>query len=111
MSQIELTADKSLWHPAQVRMIDMTIKVFLSIPCPTCGVAIGQNCLRHSGGLRAEPHLDRKLVAAEALDDARAGVQSLAELWPGKYVIYDEATGEGVSITRASSSRRGGLEV
>jgi hypothetical protein len=32
-------------------------------------------------------------------------------LWPGKYVIYDEATGEGVSITRASSSRRGGLEV
>jgi hypothetical protein len=48
---------------------------------------------------------------AETLDDARAGVQSLAELWPGKYVIYDEATGEGVSITRASSSRRGGLEV
>jgi len=46
----------------------MTIKVFLSIPCPTCGVAIGQNCLRHSGGLRAEPHLDRKLVAAEALE-------------------------------------------
>ncbi len=24
--------------------------------------------LRHSGGLRAEPHLDRKLVAAEALE-------------------------------------------
>jgi len=41
----------------------------------------------------------RFVEEAETLDDARAGVQSLAELWPGEYVIYDEATGERVSIT------------
>ena len=37
--------------------------------------------------------------AAQSLDAARARVQSLAELWPGEYVIYDEATGERVSVT------------
>ena len=36
---------------------------------------------------------------AETLKDAKAGVQSLGKLWPGEYVISDEATGERVSIT------------
>jgi hypothetical protein len=40
--------------------------------------------------------------AAQTLDAARARVQSLAELWPGEYVIYDEATGERVLITANS---------
>jgi len=35
--------------------------------------------------------------AVQALDDAKALVQALAELWPGEYVIIDEATGEQVS--------------
>jgi hypothetical protein len=35
---------------------------------------------------------------AQSLDDAKARVQALAELWPGEYVIYDEATGEWLSI-------------
>lgn len=39
---------------------------------------------------------------AQTLDAARARVQSLAEAWPGEYVIYDEATGERVLITAAS---------
>jgi hypothetical protein len=37
--------------------------------------------------------------AAQTLDAAKARVQSLAELWPGEYVIYDEATGERVFVT------------
>jgi hypothetical protein len=40
--------------------------------------------------------------AAQTLDAAKARVQSLAELWPGEYVIYDEATGERVLITADS---------
>jgi hypothetical protein len=42
-------------------------KVFLSVPCPTCGVASGECCLLYSGGLRAGPHTDRKFAAAEAV--------------------------------------------
>jgi hypothetical protein len=34
--------------------------------------------------------------AVQALDDAKARIQALAELWPGEYVIINEATGERV---------------
>jgi hypothetical protein len=54
-----------------MRMRDMTAAQFSSIPCPTCGVALGQRCLLHSGRLRTEPHLDRKLAAAEAVESKR----------------------------------------
>jgi hypothetical protein len=37
--------------------------------------------------------------AAQSLDAAIARVQSLAELLPGEFVIYDAATGERVSVT------------
>jgi hypothetical protein len=43
---------------------------------------------------------------AQSLDAAKARVQSLAELWPGEYVIYDEATGERVSITAGGNGIR-----
>jgi len=36
---------------------------------------------------------------ARNLDAAKARVQSLAELLPGEFVIYNEATGERVFIT------------
>ena len=36
--------------------------------------------------------------AVQTLDDARARVQELGELWPGEYVIQNEATGEQISI-------------
>ena len=36
--------------------------------------------------------------AVQALDDAKARVQTLIELWPGEYVIHNEATGERISI-------------
>lgn len=39
------------------------------------------------------------IEAAQSLDAAKARVKALAEVWPGEYVIYDEATGERVVIT------------
>ncbi len=42
--------------------------------------------------------------AASSLDAAKARVESLAESWPGDYVIYDEATGERVLIPAALAS-------
>jgi hypothetical protein len=51
-----------------MRMNELTPKQFSSVPCPTCGVAAGETCLLHSGGLRSESHIDRKLCAAEAME-------------------------------------------
>ena len=45
------------------------------------------------------------LEAAQTLDAAKARVQSLAEMCPGQYVIYDEETGERVAITSGGQSR------
>jgi hypothetical protein len=42
---------------------------------------------------------------AQTLDAAKARVESLAELCPGEYVIYDEATGECVSVTADGNPR------
>lgn len=39
------------------------------------------------------------IEAAQSLDAAKERVRALAEVWPGEYVIYDEATGERVVIT------------
>jgi hypothetical protein len=39
------------------------------------------------------------VAEAQTLEDAKARVQSLAELWPGEYVIQNEETGERVVIT------------
>jgi hypothetical protein len=36
---------------------------------------------------------------AQTFDDAKERVQSLAELLPGDFVIYDRETGECVSVT------------
>jgi hypothetical protein len=51
-----------------VRMNELTPKQFSSVPCPTCGVAVGQRCLLYSGAVRQEAHIDRKLCAAEAIE-------------------------------------------
>ncbi len=60
-----------LSHGIQMRMSDLTSKQLLSVPCPTCGVRSGERCLLHSGALRSEPHVDRKLSAAEAIEVKR----------------------------------------
>lgn len=51
-----------------MRMNEITPEQFSSVPCPTCGVAAGQRCLLHTGELRKEAHIDRKLTAAEAIE-------------------------------------------
>jgi hypothetical protein len=47
-----------------------------------CGVHAGMRCLLHSGRLRNEPHIDRKLAAIEAVE--RNGIQHLKGLKNGK---------------------------
>jgi len=47
---------------------NLTPKQLSSVPCATCGVAAGQRCVLHSGALRSEPHVDRKLSAIEAIE-------------------------------------------
>jgi hypothetical protein len=49
----------------------MTLEQFSSVPCPTCGAAIGKSCLLQSGAVRSEPHTDRKLSAVEAIEAKR----------------------------------------
>jgi hypothetical protein len=41
----------------------------------------------------------RLVDAARTLEAARRRIKTLAEKWPGQYVIYNEQTGERVSIT------------
>jgi hypothetical protein len=51
-----------------MKFTELTIKQVLSIACPTCGVAAGQQCIRHSGGEpRVEPHIARKISADQAM--------------------------------------------
>jgi hypothetical protein len=49
-----------------MKMRDLSPKTFNSVRCPTCRVGPGKRCLLHSGGLRNEPHVDRKLAAIKA---------------------------------------------
>jgi hypothetical protein len=51
-----------------VKTKELTRKQILSVPCPTCGAATGEVCELHTGAPRTEPHRDRKLSAAEALE-------------------------------------------
>jgi len=47
---------------------ELTLKQILSVPCPTCGAATEEACELHTGARRTEPHRDRKLSAAEAVE-------------------------------------------
>jgi hypothetical protein len=51
-----------------VKIKELSPKQLLSVPCPTCGAAIGEGCELHTGALRTEPHRDRKLSAADAVE-------------------------------------------
>jgi hypothetical protein len=66
--QIEQLPRCPLWDSARMKMRDMSPELFNSVPCPTCHVGPGKRCLLHSGGLRVEPHVDRKLAAMEAVE-------------------------------------------
>ena len=44
-------------------------------------------------------------VEAHTLEAARGRIEALSELWPGEYVIYNEQTGERVSIITGAKPR------
>jgi hypothetical protein len=56
-----------------VKTKELTPKQTLSVTCSTCGAAIGEPCELHTGALRTEPHRDRKLSAAEAVEKNSRG--------------------------------------
>ena len=58
-------------HYGVVKTKELTLKQVFSVPCPTCGATTEEPCELHTGAPRTEPHRDRKLSAAEAVE-ARA---------------------------------------
>lgn len=52
----------------EVKCKELTPKQLISVPCQTCGAAIEEPCELHSGASRSEPHRDRRLSAADALE-------------------------------------------
>jgi hypothetical protein len=57
-----------LSHSVKMKRKELTPDQVSSVPCPTCGVAVGEGCVLHSGAPRSEPHVDRKFAAAEAIE-------------------------------------------
>jgi hypothetical protein len=51
-----------------VKTKELTLKQILFVPCPTCRAATKEVCELHTGAPRSEPHRDRKLSAAEAVE-------------------------------------------
>ena len=47
----------------------------LSVACPTCGAAAGKRCLLSSGGIRNEPHGNRKIKAIE-VNEKKTGIRA-----------------------------------
>lgn len=68
MINIEHLSRRATFHYAVVKTRELTPKQILSVPCNTCGAAIGEACELNTGALRTEPHRDRKLSAAEAAE-------------------------------------------
>jgi len=54
-----------------MRMKDLSPTQLSTVRCPTCGVPAGLRCVLHSGALRSESHVDRKLAAADAVEAKR----------------------------------------
>jgi hypothetical protein len=54
-----------------MKVKELKQKQLFSVPCPTCGAAVGQPSELIAGGKRNDPHPDRKLVAAEAVENNR----------------------------------------
>ena len=43
--------------------------------------------------------------AVQSFKDATAVARELGEMWPGEYVIYNEQTGERVSVTAGGQTK------
>jgi len=68
MSKIDHLSDCGTVHCGAMKSKELTLKQILSVPCPTCGAADGEACGLHTGAPRTEPHRDRKLSAADAVE-------------------------------------------
>jgi len=51
-----------------MKIRDLTQDQLLSVPCPTCEAGIDQPCVLSTGTSRNDPHRDRRLIAAEAVE-------------------------------------------
>ncbi|MGD1214380.1 MAG: hypothetical protein ABR861_05285 [Terriglobales bacterium] len=76
MSNIEHFPSGGTLHYVVVKTKELTPKQILSVPCTTCGAAIGEACELHTGARRTQPHRDRKLSAAEAVETKPANDNS-----------------------------------
>lgn len=72
LCKIEHFRDARTLHYVVVKIKELTPEQILTVPCTTCGAAIGEACELHTGDLRTEPHRDRKLSAAEAVETRAA---------------------------------------
>ena len=70
--KIEQISNCARLYSVAVKSKELTLKQTLSVPCPTCGASTEEACELHTGALRSEPHRDRKLSAAEAVEAKRA---------------------------------------
>jgi hypothetical protein len=68
MCNIEHPSAPETLHYVVVKTRKLSLKQILSVPCTTCGAAVGEACELHTGDPRTEPHRDRKLSAAEAAE-------------------------------------------
>jgi hypothetical protein len=68
MSNIEHSCTGETLQYLTMKTKELTAKQILSVPCPTGRAATGDACELHMGALRTEPHRDRKLSAAEAVE-------------------------------------------
>ena len=77
MSNIEHSCSRKTLHYLTMKTKELTAKQILSVPCPTCSAATGHACELHTGALRTEPHRDRKLSAAEAVETVQQTTTAL----------------------------------
>jgi hypothetical protein len=68
MSNIEHFPPVERCNNVAVKTRELTLKQILSVPCSTCGAATKEACELQTGALRTEPHRNRKLSAAEAVE-------------------------------------------
>jgi hypothetical protein len=81
MSNIEHSGSGETLQSLGMKTRELTAKQISSVPCPTCGATTGDACELRTGALRTEPHRDRKLSAAEAVEmKATKGRQSARPL-------------------------------
>lgn len=78
MSIVEHLSVRSALHYTTVKARELTPKQILAVPCSTCGAAVGEVCELHTGAPRTEPHRDRKLSAAEAVETNAANRRAAA---------------------------------